>query len=105
MKQKCVFHCDRCGKDFEQQPSRLIVQHIYGCGCCPTKKKTNEEFLEEIKEVLDEYEILESYVNIDTPIKFKHIPCGTEFSLSPYKFIHRHDKKYCPICYYKKSKG
>lgn len=105
MKQKCTFHCDICGQDFQQMPSRLINQHIYGCGCCPTKKKSNAQFLEEIHDILDEYEILEKYINIDTPIKMRHKPCGCEFSISPYKFIHRHDKKYCPICYYRKSKG
>lgn len=105
MKKKCVFHCDICGENFEQMPSRLINQHIYGCGCQVTKKKTNSQFLDEIKDVLNEYEILEEYTNIDTPIQFKHKPCGCIFKLSPYKFIHRHDKKYCPICYYKKSKG
>lgn len=105
MKQKCTFHCDRCGQDFQQMPSRLINQHIYGCGCCHTKKKSNTQFLEEIHDVLDEYDILEEYINIDTPIKMRHKPCGCEFLLSPYKFIHRHAKKYCPICYYKKSKG
>ena len=105
MKTKCVFHCDKCNQDFLQMPSRLINQHIYGCNCCPTKKKTNAQFLQEIEDVLDEYEVLEEYVNIDTPIRFKHKPCGCEFSLSPYKFIYRNFKKYCPICYYKKSKG
>ena len=105
MKEKCLFHCDKCGQDFYQLPSRLINQHIYGCGCCPTKKKTHEQFLNEIKDVLDEYEVIDQYVNIDTPITFIHKPCGCAFKLSPYKFIHRHDKKYCPICYYNKSKG
>ena len=105
MKKKCTFHCDKCGEDFQQLPSRLINQHIYGCGCCPTKKKTNAQFLEEISDVLNEYDVLQEYVNIDTPIRFRHKPCGCEFNLSPYKFIYRANKKYCPICYYKKSKG
>ena len=25
--------------------------------------------------------------------------------MTPWNFIHKHNKKYCPICYYKKSKG
>lgn len=30
---KCKFHCDVCGIDFFQFPSRLINKHIYGCDC------------------------------------------------------------------------
>lgn len=106
MKEKCIFYCDKCGIDFKQYPSRLINEHIYGCNCCPTKKKTNEDFLNELGEkCLKEYDILEEYINIDTKITFKHKPCGTEFKLSPYNFIHQANKKYCPICYYKKSNG
>lgn len=106
MSQKCLFHCDKCGTDFFQEPKKLINQHIYGCNCCPTKKKTHQEFLEEIgKESLQEYKILDEYTTIDKKIHFEHIPCGTIFELSPYQFLYKHHKKYCPICYYKKSKG
>jgi len=106
MKTKCKFHCNICDTDFEQYPSRLILQHIYGCKCGGTKKKTHEEFLEELGEdTLKEYSILEEYVNIDTKIKIKHNKCNTEFNISPWSFIHKHNKQYCPICYYKKSHG
>lgn len=102
MKNKCLFHCDNCNQDFFQTPSRLINQHIYGCGCCPTKKKTNEEFL---KKISSEYEVLDQYINADAKLHFKHIPCGTVFELSPDKLINRYNLKYCPVCYYKKSHG
>lgn len=48
---------------------------------------------------------MDNYINSNAPIRFKHKKCETIFSLSPYKFIYRHNKKYCPICYYKKSHG
>lgn len=106
MTTKCVFHCDTCGTDFLQSPARLINQKIYGCDCRPNKQLTHEDFLQTLgKECLEEYEILESYINIDTKIKFRHKTCQTIFDISPYKFIYRHNKKYCPICYYKKSHG
>ena len=106
MKEKCIFHCDKCGIDFEQSPSKLINQHLYGCNCQSTKKITNEQFLERLgSECLNEYEILEKYINIDTKISFKHKPCGCIFKLEPDKFLNRYNKKYCPICYYKKSHG
>ena len=106
MKTKCTFHCNKCGIDFEQLPSRLINQGIYGCNCCPTKKKTHEQFLTELGEdFLKHYSVDENYINIDTKISFTHKDCGTTFKLEPYKLIYEYHKEYCPICYYKKSKG
>lgn len=106
MSTKCLFHCKKCDSDFYQTPSRLINQHLYGCNCQSTKKWTHESFLNTLgKECLLEYDVLEQYQNTDTKLRFKHKVCGTEFELTPYKFIYRHNKKYCPICYYNKSHG
>lgn len=106
MKEKCIFHCDKCNINFEQLPSRLINQHLYGCNCQSTKKMTNQQFLDRLgPECLNEYEILEEYINMDTKISFKHKTCGCIFKLEPDKFLNRYNKKYCPICYYKKSHG
>lgn len=106
MTTKCSFYCSKCQTTFQQSPSRLITQKIYGCNCCPTKKKTHEDFLNDLgEECLQEYEVLDEYVNTDTKIKFRHKKCNTIFSLAPYAFIYRANKKYCPICYYNKSKG
>lgn len=103
---KCLFHCDKCNTDFLQYPSRLIKEGIYGCKCSRTKKKSHKDFLQELGEnCLQEYEILDTYINTDTKIRIKHIPCGTVFEITPERFLHRYYKKYCPICYYKKSKG
>lgn len=106
MKTKCWFYCSKCNTEFLQQPARLINQKIYGCNCCVTKKKTHKEFLEELGEkCLAEYSVLDEYINIDTKIRFQHLKCGTIFDIDPYHFIFRYKKIYCPICYYKKSKG
>jgi hypothetical protein len=106
MTAKCVFYCQRCNTYFEQMPTRLINQKIYGCKCCVTRKKTHQDFLEDLgKECLEEYEVLDKYINADTKIHFKHKKCNTVFKITPYHFIHSSKKKYCPICYYKKSKG
>lgn len=105
MSTKCTFYCDNCKTFFEQTPKRIINEKIYGCKC-NNKKLTHTEFLELLgKECLKEYEVLETYINIETKIAFKHKKCNTIFYISPYKFIYRHKKIYCPICYYKKSKG
>lgn len=106
MTTKCLFYCHKCNTYFKQMPARLINQKIYGCKCYHTKRKTHQEFLEELgQECLKEYEILDEYINIDTKIRFKHKRCNTIFEITPWSFIHQANKKYCPICYYKKSKG
>lgn len=70
------------------------------------KKLTHEQFLKELGEdCLNEFEILSEYISIDKKILFKHKKCDTRFEISPYAFISKHNKKYCPICYYKKSHG
>lgn len=104
--EKCVFYCNKCKTYFKQTPRRIIIEKIYGCNCCPTKKKTHQDFLEELGEqTLKEFEILSEYSGMDKKIKIKHKKCGTVLELTPYQFITRHNKKYCPICYYKKSQG
>lgn len=106
MTSKCNFYCDNCQKIFQQSPSRLIVQGIYGCSCSPTKKKTHNEFLNELGEnCLNEYEIMNEYINYDTKMQMRHKTCGTMFDITPDKFVLRYNKKYCPVCYYKKSRG
>ena len=106
MTTKCIFHCDICNSDFIQSPARLINEHIYGCDCQSTKKLTHEDFLNRLgEECLQEYEVLEEYKNIDEPILMKHKLCNTTFKVSPYQFIARSNKKYCPKCYLNKSHG
>lgn len=106
MARKCSFYCDICKEVFLQVPTKLIHFHIYGCKCAPTKKKTHQEFLDMLgEECLNEYDIIDNYVNFDTKLQIKHKKCGTIFKVSPDKFILRYQKVYCPSCYYKKSKG
>lgn len=105
MSVKCTFYCNKCGKEFEQTPARLINEKIYGCGCSNTKRKTHEDFLVDMGESIEDYEVLSEYQGADVPITLKHIECGTKFDTTPYSFIHKHKKIYCPICFYKKSKG
>lgn len=67
------------------------------------RRKTHDEFLEDVKKLAgDEYLVLDKYVNSRTPIKFKHVKCGSVFELIPNGFISRGRR--CPYCNgYKKS--
>lgn len=106
MSEKCYFYCDVCQQTFLQSPARLICQKIYGCDCSPTKKKTHEEFLKELgDDCLNEYDILDQYINYETKIRIRHKKCGVVFKMTPEKFILRYNGVFCPICYYNKSNG
>lgn len=106
MSEKCNFYCDNCKEIFQQSPRRLILDRIFGCNCSPNKKKTHDDFLQELGEdCLDEYMIIDEYINYNIKIHMRHKTCNTVFQITPDKFISRYNKKYCPVCYYKKSKG
>lgn len=103
---KSRFYCDNCKKYFYQHPSRLINEKIYGCYCSHTRKKTNEDFLQELgSECLNNYIILDEYINTDTKIRIQHKLCNTVFKTTPYNFIYFHKKNYCPYCAKKQSQG
>ena len=57
--------------------------------------------LKELKNLVgDEYTVSGDYINANTPILMKHKKCGTEYLVTPNKFLH--DRR-CPHC--KRSKG
>lgn len=61
------------------------------------KKKTHEEFVNEIKEKYGyEYEILGKYVNVKTKILVKHNKCGYEWEIRPDSL--KKIKLGCPKC-------
>lgn len=72
-----------------------------------SKYKTNEKFLEDFNEENKkrnfEYQVLEIYKGVDTPIKFRHNvdTCSNEFYMKPTKFLNGHG---CSKCN-KPSKG
>lgn len=66
------------------------------------RKKTNIEFLEQVKNVVgEEYTFLEQYVNNSTKINVRHNVCGNIYSVSPDKFLFG---RRCPYCAKNKKK-
>lgn len=60
------------------------------------KKLTTEEYLKIVyNDVLDEYTVLEEYVDTKTKILMRHNVCGNEWRISPNKFIMG---RRCPSC-------
>lgn len=60
-------------------------------------RKTNEEFIEEVKALVgDKYTVLSEYVNAKTPIPIKHNTCGNIHNFTPNDFL---SGTRCPACF------
>lgn len=89
-----------CGHEWDVQPNNFF--NGTRCPeCFGVKKKTNEEFVEQIYDLVgDEYIFLEDYINNTTKIMCKHNECGYEWKVVPSNFIRG---TRCPRCI--ESKG
>ena len=65
------------------------------------KKKTTEEFIEELNEKYpDEYEVLSEYTSAKDPIKIKHKKCGHIWHPEPVYMVHKKvEEPPCPLCH------
>lgn len=77
----------KCGYTWKTNPQTLYKGH--GCPLCGGNVKKNTTTIKkEIFELVgDEYELLDEYINTNTPILFKHNICGNIFKMSPKAFI------------------
>lgn len=67
------------------------------------RKKTHEEFLEEVKELVgEEYEVIGKYVNSKKKIAVKHNECGYEYDVQAGSFLRG---ARCPKCSGKMKKN
>lgn len=89
-----------CGYEWDVQPNNFF--NGTRCPkCFGVKKKTNEEFVEQIYDLVgDEYIFLEDYINNTTKILCRHNDCGYEWKVIPSNFI---KGTRCPRCI--ESKG
>ena len=98
---KLVCRHNTCGHIWE-----VSVKHFLWSGTrCPmcTKEETrrrrlksNDAFVKEVySEVGDEYLFTEDYKGTDTKIGCVHNTCGTEYEVTPYKFL---SGRRCPAC-------
>lgn len=85
-----------CGRKYEINPSYLLKGGR--CRCLQKNyKMSHEDFLNKMHlKKGHEYEVLESYVNSKTKIKFIHKICGSEFYMRPAQFLNGQN---CPNCY------
>jgi predicted nucleic acid-binding Zn-ribbon protein len=97
-KTKIKFKCLKCGQEWDAQPSNIIYLG-QGCPkCYGNIKRTNEQFIEELKQINPNIMPLEEYKNLSTNIKCMCLndDCGLVWYASPRRLLHR--KHGCPKC-------
>lgn len=98
---KVKFRHNKCGKEFNMSPYCFLRagQRCPKCAIVIRNKKNNRtdnDFRKLVKhDGFGEYIPLEKYVNSTTKIKMKHLVCGKEYYVLPYKFLDGHR---CPYC-------
>ena len=86
-----------CNNTYQTTPNIILKGHK--CPYCQNKKKkTTEEFMNEISLLDDsnEYQLLSEYKNNKEKINFKHLLCNKEFKMRPNDFLNGYR---CPHCY------
>lgn len=98
---KVEFKHNKCGSKFNMTPYCFLRlgHRCHKCAIAIRNRKhnrTDKEFRELVKQDgFGEYVPLEKYVNSTTKIKMKHLVCGKEYYVLPYKFL---DGRRCPYC-------
>ena len=96
---KVKFKCLKCGNEWETIPHTLVSGH--GCPNCSRKeqskktKKSNEQFLKELKNICPNVLPLEEYINAQTKIKCRCIKCGFEWETKPNWLLSGHGCSKC----------
>lgn len=86
--------CKKCGHEWTATPHNLLRGS--GCIVCAKKKKrTNEEFLQDLEIVNPNILPLESYTNLSEKITVECKVCGNKWSASPHNLLRGSG---CPNC-------
>lgn len=99
---KIKFRCLKCGNEWKTVPHTLVSGH--GCPKCSRKeqskktKKSNEQFLKELKSICPNVLPLEEYKNAQTKIKCTCTKCGFEWKTKPNWLLSGHG---CAKCAHK----
>ena len=91
---------NKCGNVYKVKPTHFLTG-IRCPYCNGNFKKTNEEFKQEIYDLVDnEYTFLDTYVNTHTKLRVRHNECGNVYKVAPTTFLSGYR---CPYC--NSSKG
>ena len=90
---KCKCKID--GHEWEAIPNDLVIKGS-GCPKCSNHiQRTTEQFIEEMKKINSDIEILGEFINVMTKIKARCKTCGLEWEVLPYNLLR---KSGCPKC-------
>lgn len=96
-------HCIVCDSTWKTTPAD--AKDYDGCPHCNrkrgniNKRKSHDIFVEEIKNILPNIQIMSKYIKHDVEVHCKCLDCGTEWDAKPKKL---YKKRGCPICKAKK---
>ena len=96
VKDKIEVKHNLCGYSYRVTPSNFLRGRR--CPqCFGSKKKTTEQFKQEVKELAgNEYSVLSEYKNAQVKIRIKHNTCGTVYEVTPNNFL---GGNRCPNCF------
>lgn len=96
---KILCQCMICKYEWDGTPSGLLSGQ--GCPKCGgALKKTHQEFVDQVKNLDSQIEIIGEYVNDRMPVKCRCRQCGHEWSPAATSLIQHHG---CPLCARKKA--
>ncbi|MEH7457484.1 hypothetical protein V7183_09625 [Bacillus sp. JJ1127] len=84
----------QCNHEYEVMPKNFLRGDRCP-NCFGTPKKSQQQFLEEVNTITDDYEVLTPYKGNKIKVKFKHKICGCEFETMPIHFLRGSG---CPRC-------
>ena len=90
---KIKVKCKKDGHKWEVTPNSLL--HGYGCPKCYGRNKTTEDFINELREINNDIEVLGEYVSSNTKIKCKCKLDGYEWEATPNSLL---SGSGCPKC-------
>lgn len=89
-----------CGHEWEASPATMIRRtNPSGCPACnpARRKKSQEEFLRAVREVVqEEYRPQTSYNGTNNYVTMRHETCGHEWQVTPNNFLNQGIR--CPLC-------
>lgn len=99
---KMLFKHNACQNTFEMAPETFVQGHR--CPYCYSRRIpwAQEKYEEEVFSVYgDEYCVKSEYINCRSPIRIRHIPCGTERTYKQARSILKGNMR-CKCCSGKK---
>lgn len=93
--------CGKCNYVWKATPTHLLEKH--GCPrCAGNIRKTTEQFMDEVKKINPNVEILSSYVNNRTKVKVRCKICDNHYECTPTNLLAGYG---CKQCYYNRLRG